>query len=113
MTPATKKTLAALLISGSLIGTHLGTGYLADRHDLNDRLIYPIVHNNKQAAEGFTDEPFDLTKKIIINEKNQIETYFGSRRTNEYLPVKPDNTVGSPFRYLYECVKDFFLELFD
>jgi hypothetical protein len=104
-----KNTLKAILLGTSL----LGTAYFSDRININDRIIHPIIYHNKETADGFTEDPFSLEKRYVINDEGEIETYFGSRETMNYYRVRRDGRTCYGFdsfvedlEEVYETAKD-------
>ena len=108
------------IVAGVLLITSLGgAAYIGDRLNVADRYVNPIVYQSNEPASGFSQEPFDLEKVVIVNDEGQLETYFGNRETGDFFRVKENNRVGysidDVFRGvkeavdgLYQDVKDYF-----
>lgn len=101
-----RRTLAAITLSAALTAYTGTVSYLADKHNINDKVVYPYVYKDHETAPGFTENPFDLEKRVTINEDGELETYFGNRRTDEF------HRVCSNDRTCY-TIEDFFSDARD
>lgn len=69
----------------------LASAYLGDVYNFNDRFVNPVVYRDVESAEFYAEEPFKLEKKVIMNDEGKLETYFGSRETEEFYRVRHNN----------------------
>ncbi len=69
-----------------LVSAHLG-----DNLNINDRMIYPTIYRGRETAEYFAEEPFELEKRIILNDEGELETYFGRRDAEEFHRVRDND----------------------
>ncbi|MFP4111782.1 MAG: hypothetical protein ACLFPQ_02905 [Candidatus Woesearchaeota archaeon] len=97
-------------IGGLCVGLLAYTGlnmYLGDKMNFNDKVVYPLVYGNKETEDGFTEDPFDLEKRIIINENDRIETYFGNCNENRFFPVGENDMTGYSGKNFREDLREF------
>lgn len=69
----------------------LASAYLGDVYNVTDRFVNPVVYHDVETAEYFTDEPFKLEKRFIINDEGKLETYLGSRESDDFYRVRHNN----------------------
>jgi hypothetical protein len=79
-----RRGLKALLFGASLVAT----AYMADNYNVLDSYVRPAIYRNVEIADGFTQHPFDLQKKYLINEEGKLETYLGNSETLEYRALR-------------------------
>ena len=93
-----KKSVKMLTISSFM----LISACLGDNYNIMDRYFNPIFYYGVETEDYFSNDPFALEKKIIINEDGKLETYFGMRdgelyrvRENNHTATTLDNIIDS------------------
>lgn len=51
---------------------------VGDYYNINDRITYKIMHRNTEISEETYQQPFELRKMYIKNEKGKLEVYIGN-----------------------------------
>ncbi len=74
----------------------LASAYMGDTANITDRVINPLLYRGVEAEDYFTDQPFSLEKRVILNGEGRLETYLGIRGTDEYYRVRHTNHTARP-----------------
>lgn len=107
--------LKAVLLGASL----LASAYIGDRYNVLDTYVYPVIYRNVESAEGFTDEPFEIQKYVVINDDGKLETYLSNPKEMEYRRIMENNhtargvdnvldDIEQSYHNIVDTVKDFF-----